>query len=92
MWNIIICILPNIIRVEERYSVLGVEALCYKRKGSGIESRWGGFYNLPNPSSRTMALESTKPLKEMCIRNLPRGKGRPARKANNITAIFEPIV
>jgi hypothetical protein len=29
------------------------------------------FFNLPNPSSRTMALGSTQPLREMGIRNLP---------------------
>jgi hypothetical protein len=31
-------------------------------------------------------------LTEMSTRNLPRGKGRPARKAYNLTAICEPIV
>jgi hypothetical protein len=39
-----------------------------------------------------MALGSTQPLLEMSIRNLPEGKGRPKRKADNITAICEPIV
>jgi hypothetical protein len=34
------------------------------------------FFNLPNPSSRTMVLGSTKPLTEMSIRNLPGGKKR----------------
>jgi hypothetical protein len=38
-----------------------------------------------------MALGSTQPLTEMSTRNLPEGKGRPARKADNVTAIFEPI-
>jgi hypothetical protein len=38
-----------------------------------------------------MALGSTQPLTEMSTRNLPGGKGRPARKADNITAICEPI-
>jgi hypothetical protein len=28
----------------------------------------------------------------MSTRNLPRGKGRPTRKAGNLTAICEPIV
>jgi hypothetical protein len=32
------------------------------------------FLNLPNPSSRTMALGSTQPLKEISTRNLPRVK------------------
>jgi hypothetical protein len=39
------------------------------------------IFNLPNPSSRTVALGSTQPLTETSIRNLPGGglgKGRPA--------------
>jgi hypothetical protein len=40
-----------------------------------------------------MALGSTQPLTEMSTRNLPGGgKGRPVRKADNLTAICEPIV
>jgi hypothetical protein len=35
---------------------------------------------------------STKLLTEMSTRNLPGGKGRPARKADNLAAICEPIV
>jgi hypothetical protein len=31
------------------------------------------FFNLPNPSSSTMALGSTQPLTEMSNRNLPGG-------------------
>jgi hypothetical protein len=50
------------------------------------------FFNLPNPSSRTMALGSTQPLTEMSTRNIPGDEGRPARKADNLTAICEPIV
>jgi hypothetical protein len=34
------------------------------------------FFNLPNPSSRTMALGSTQPLTGMSTRNLPGGKKR----------------
>jgi hypothetical protein len=37
--------------------------------------------NIPNPSSRTMALGSTQHLTEMSMRNLPGGIKRPARKA-----------
>jgi hypothetical protein len=48
--------------------------------------------NLLNPSSRVMALGSTQPLTEMSTGNLPGGEGLPARKADNLTAIFEPIV
>jgi hypothetical protein len=50
------------------------------------------FFNLPNPSNRTMALGSTQPLTEMSTRNLPGAKGRPARRADNLTAICEPNV
>jgi hypothetical protein len=35
---------------------------------------------------------STQPLTEMNSRNLPVGKGWPARKADNLTAIYEPFV
>jgi hypothetical protein len=34
-----------------------------------------------------MALGSTQPLTEVNTRNLPGGKGRPARKTDNLTAI-----
>jgi hypothetical protein len=50
------------------------------------------FFHLPNPSSRTMALGSTQPLIEMSTRSIPGSKGRPARKADNLTAISESIV
>jgi hypothetical protein len=39
-----------------------------------------------------MALGSTQPLTEMGTSNRPGGKGRPARKADNLTAICKPIV
>jgi hypothetical protein len=39
-----------------------------------------------------MVLGSTRALTEMSIRDLPGGKGLPARKADNITAICELIV
>jgi hypothetical protein len=51
-----------------------------------------GFFNWPDPSSCTMALGSTQPLTEMSTRNFPEGKGWPARKADNLTTIYELIV
>jgi hypothetical protein len=39
-----------------------------------------------------MALGSSEPLTEMSIRNLPAGKRRSARKADNLTAIYEPVI
>jgi hypothetical protein len=35
---------------------------------------------------------SIQPLTEMSTTNHPGGKGRPGRKADNLTAIYEPIV
>jgi hypothetical protein len=46
------------------------------------------FLNWPNPSSRTMALRSTQPLTEMSTRNLSGGKGRTARKADILIAVW----
>jgi hypothetical protein len=51
-----------------------------------------GFFNLRNPSSRTMALGSTRPLTEMSTRNLPVGKKRTARRADSLTASYESYV
>jgi hypothetical protein len=39
-----------------------------------------------------MALGSAQPLTEMSTRNLPGGKGRQVRNADNLIAICEPIV
>jgi hypothetical protein len=39
-----------------------------------------------------MTLGPTQSLTEMIIRNLPGGKGRPARNADNLTAIYESII
>jgi hypothetical protein len=39
-----------------------------------------------------MALGSTQPLTKMSTRNLPVAKGRPAREADNLNPICEPIV
>jgi hypothetical protein len=39
-----------------------------------------------------MNLGLTQPLIEMSTRNFSGGKERPARKADNLTAISEPIV
>jgi hypothetical protein len=50
------------------------------------------FFNLPNPSSCTMALVSTQPLTEMSTGKLPGGKKRPACRADNLAAIYEPNV
>jgi hypothetical protein len=73
------------------HSSLRHYATSRKDEGS-IPRKVIGFFNWPNPSSRTMALGSTQPLTEMSTRNLPVGKGRPTSKADNVTAICEPTV
>jgi hypothetical protein len=45
-----------------------------------------------SPSNRTMALGSTQPPTEMSTGIFLGGKKRPARRADNIAAICEPIV
>jgi hypothetical protein len=39
-----------------------------------------------------MVMGSNQPLTKISTRNLPVGKGRPARKADNLTAVYEPTV
>jgi hypothetical protein len=51
-----------------------------------------GFFNWPNPSNRTISLGSTQPPTEISTRDLPGGKVWPALKADNLTAVCEPIV
>jgi hypothetical protein len=50
------------------------------------------FFNLPNPSSCTIALGSTQPLTEMSTGTILGDEGQPAHKADNLTAICEPTV
>jgi hypothetical protein len=62
------------------------EVLSIKFAGS-ISDKVIGIFNWPDPSSCTMALVWTQPLA-----GGPGGKGRPARKADNLTTICELIV
>jgi hypothetical protein len=50
------------------------------------------FFDLSNPSSRTMALGSTQPLTEMSTSNFPGAKKRPALRTDKLAAICEPNV
>jgi hypothetical protein len=64
-----------------------------RRKVAGsIPDEVIGLFNWYKLSSRNMALGSTQPLTEVSTRNLPAGKGRPVRKADKLTAIWELIV
>jgi hypothetical protein len=55
-----------------------------------ISDEVSGYFNWPNPFSRTTALRSTQPVTEMSTRNLPGSKWRPARKAD-LTAIVSRL-
>jgi hypothetical protein len=72
-----------------------VEALCCKPVSPVLSPDEAiDFLNLPNPSSRTMALGFTRPLTETSTRKYfwgGGGKARPKRKADNFTAICEPM-
>jgi hypothetical protein len=76
-----------------RESIVGLRHSATSRKVAGsIPDEVIGLFSWRNPSSRTMALGLTQHLTEMSTRKLPGGKGRPACKADNLTAICEPIV
>jgi hypothetical protein len=71
-----------------------VKALGYKPEGREFESRWGEILNLPNPSA---ALGFIQYLTEMSTGNIKKimflgSKVRLVRGADNLTAIYEPIV
>jgi hypothetical protein len=79
--------------VGARGSIVGWGTMLQARRSwVRVPMRCFFFFNLPNPSSRTMALGSTQPLTEMSPTNLPGGKERPVLKADNFIAIYEPIV
>jgi hypothetical protein len=68
-----------------------VETPCYKQKvvdSSPDEVIELFFFNLPNPSSRTMILGLTQPLTEISTRKCFWG----VERDRNLTAICEPII
>jgi hypothetical protein len=60
---------------ETRGSAVVVGLCCRRKIASSTPDEFIGLYNLPNPSSRTMALVLTQHLKEMSTKNLPEGTG-----------------
>jgi hypothetical protein len=73
-----------------QHSSLGYYATSRKVAGS-IPNNAIGMFNLPNISSRTMDLGWTQPLTENSTRKLLWGKWRPARKTDNLTAIWSRL-
>jgi hypothetical protein len=86
--------LSTLFQRNSGHSVYGhyMYSLTSRKVAGSIPNEVIGFFNWPNPSTRTVALGSTQPLTEMSTRNLPGGKRLAAHKAENVTAICEPIV
>jgi hypothetical protein len=78
-------VLPSVTWRERQYAT--------GRKVAGsIPEEVTRFFNLPHPSSRTVALVSTQPLTEMSTRNLPGGKEQLVCEVDKLTDIYERIV
>jgi hypothetical protein len=75
-----------------RGSVVSLSHYASSRKVAAPTPDALDVFNLLSPFSRTVTLRSTQPLTEMSTRDLPEGKRRPARKAENFTANCEPTV
>jgi hypothetical protein len=63
--------------------------LYARRSPVRVQDEVDFFFNVPNPSSRNMALGSTQPLTEMSTTNFHGGIKRPARRADKLAAIYE---
>jgi hypothetical protein len=59
---------------------------------ASISDEVTGFMNGLDPSNLTMDFGSTQPITELSTRELPGGKGRLARKADDFNSICEPIM
>jgi hypothetical protein len=73
------------------YGWLRSYAISLKVKGSSPDEVIG-FFNLPNPSNHTMALEFTQTLNRIEYQKISGGKARPASKADRLNANYELIV
>jgi hypothetical protein len=82
----------GISHTEARGSVVGRGTVLQAEiVACSIPDEVTGFFNLPIPSGRIMALGSTQRITGMSARNLPEGKGVPARRAD-LTTIYESNV
>jgi hypothetical protein len=70
-----LCVYPRRLRFPHVFMIYCIPYNATSQKVAGSIPDVIGFFNRPNPSSRTMVLESTQPLIEMSTRNLPGGKG-----------------
>jgi hypothetical protein len=93
---IMIIITLDIVFTPGHAVVYLVEALCYKQEGRGFKTRWEFIcFNLPNRSSRTRPpaaysapnRNGYQKQEKMFLR-----RTWPARNADSLTAVCEPIV
>jgi hypothetical protein len=89
--NILVYGFFTVTYIHRQRSWLRHYAASRRAAGSSPEEVSFFFFNLPNPSSRTMAMVTTQPLTKMSTRNFPGGKGRSVRKAD-LTEFCEPTV
>jgi hypothetical protein len=78
--------------VEARGSAVGKGKLLQAGRSPVRVPDKVDFFNLPNPSSRTMALGLNQPLIKVNTKHFLEGKKRPACRADNLAAIYEPNV
>jgi hypothetical protein len=82
--------------VVKIFKVENLKKTCWKLPGDKLGckdiSSNSNTYCATSRKVATMALGSIQPLTEMSTRNLPGGKGRPTRKADNLVAICESVV
>jgi hypothetical protein len=79
---------------EARGSVV-IKALCYRPEGRGFDTRWGEFWNLNLQAALGPGVYSVSNRNEyqnIKIIMFLESKLRRLRKADNLTAIYEPIV
>lgn len=70
-----------------------IKALCYKLEDQdSIPNSVIGILNLPNLSSRVMALGSTQTLTEMITKNPAEGKGLPAGQSVRQAKLPQTVV
>jgi hypothetical protein len=77
----------------EALQLIPIEALCYKPESRGFDSSWGYciFYLAYSFQPHYgPGVDSASNINE--YQEFSWGKGRPAREADNLTAICEPIV
>jgi hypothetical protein len=72
-----------------RGSVVGPGTMLQAGRSRSIQDEVIPIYNCPNPSIHTWPWGRPRLLTQISTRNLPEGKGRPARKGNNLTATCE---